>query len=355
MIVRSQDQIAGRNYYLDFVKGFAILLVEIGHSIQYGSGAEFLISEAFFSDWLFRFIYSFHMPLFMLVSGYVFYWSISRRKWYLALQKQFKGLVIPIVCWVLSYRLYLQVFDTVIRGNPFSWNWVIGLLNEIVCGHWFLWATFWCAALVIIIRQVAGDRIWVYAVLGAGLMFLPNQWIPNGDLYVFMYPYFVLGYFVNRYQLLDKFKNKGLMCILCVITFAVLFSRFTYDAYIYTTHISLLTETPLVQLMINGYRWLIGLVGSAMVLILLKWGYNGFASKFVWVQKMFISLGKNTLGLYVVSTYLNQEILLRVTGFVRPHHGLNFLAASMILLLAMGIVAVLHKFRWTRELYLGGR
>lgn len=61
-----------RSEYLDFVKGTAIILVELGHCVQWGSGAAFLSSGLFFEDGLFRFIYSFHMPLFMLVSGYVF-------------------------------------------------------------------------------------------------------------------------------------------------------------------------------------------------------------------------------------------------------------------------------------------
>lgn len=61
-----------RSAYLDFVKGIAIVLVELGHCIQYGSGQAVINTVSFFEDKLFRLIYSFHMPLFVLVSGYVF-------------------------------------------------------------------------------------------------------------------------------------------------------------------------------------------------------------------------------------------------------------------------------------------
>ena len=66
-----------RNVYIDIVKAVAIILVVFGHCIQYGSGSEFLSSTAFFENKVFIFIYSFHMPLFMLVSGYLFAYSLK--------------------------------------------------------------------------------------------------------------------------------------------------------------------------------------------------------------------------------------------------------------------------------------
>ena len=55
---------SNRNQFYDVMRGVAILLVVIGHGIQYG-----------YSDYdnniLFRIIYSFHMPLFMFISGLV--------------------------------------------------------------------------------------------------------------------------------------------------------------------------------------------------------------------------------------------------------------------------------------------
>ena len=48
-----------------------IILVIIGHSIQYGSGSNFIEKQMFFNNYLFKFIYSFHMPLFIMISGYL--------------------------------------------------------------------------------------------------------------------------------------------------------------------------------------------------------------------------------------------------------------------------------------------
>ena len=53
-----------RIYWLDNLKWFLILLVVLGHAIQH-------TYADFGQNCLFRAIYSFHMPAFMAVSGYL--------------------------------------------------------------------------------------------------------------------------------------------------------------------------------------------------------------------------------------------------------------------------------------------
>lgn len=50
--------------WIDNLRGFLILLVILGHCIQN-------TNSNYQSDILFCYIYSFHMPLFIFVSGYV--------------------------------------------------------------------------------------------------------------------------------------------------------------------------------------------------------------------------------------------------------------------------------------------
>ena len=63
---------------LDSVRGLAIVLMILGHCIQCGSGAEYLSRELFYDNWIYKIIYSFHMPLFALVSGYFIYPSLVK-------------------------------------------------------------------------------------------------------------------------------------------------------------------------------------------------------------------------------------------------------------------------------------
>lgn len=78
-----------RNNFIDFVKGILICLVVWGHTIQY-----FLLENgSFYEDIVYKIIYSFHMPLFMVISGYVFYWSVSRTGLLKIIKKEWSLLV----------------------------------------------------------------------------------------------------------------------------------------------------------------------------------------------------------------------------------------------------------------------
>lgn len=52
-----------RDPYLDLVKGILILLVIFGHMLELADGVV--------GDVIYHFIYFFHMPLFVLISGYL--------------------------------------------------------------------------------------------------------------------------------------------------------------------------------------------------------------------------------------------------------------------------------------------
>ena len=59
-----------RNEFLDIIKGITIFLVALGHCVVNGNGIKFIEKELFWGDPIYKFIYSFHMPLFALISGY---------------------------------------------------------------------------------------------------------------------------------------------------------------------------------------------------------------------------------------------------------------------------------------------
>ena len=111
---------SNRSLYLDIVKGFAIILVVYGHCIQWHSD-EYVSRSLFYSDELYRIIYSFHMPLFMLVSGYLFYGSVVRHSWRHNLKTRFSKLLLPVVLW---NTLYLAILNTVnlLNGKPVPWG-----------------------------------------------------------------------------------------------------------------------------------------------------------------------------------------------------------------------------------------
>lgn len=71
---------------IDVIKGVLILMVLWGHIIQNLS-----LDEEYYSDWIFKMIYSFHMPLFALINGYLYYSSQRKRSFVVALRSKIIG------------------------------------------------------------------------------------------------------------------------------------------------------------------------------------------------------------------------------------------------------------------------
>ena len=96
-----------RNEYLDIVRGIAIILMIFGHCVQYGNGVEFSRPDHFFNNKAFQVIYSFHMPLFMMVSGYFYSHTLGKCDTFMKLFKnRFSRILLPIIGWqVVEYFL----------------------------------------------------------------------------------------------------------------------------------------------------------------------------------------------------------------------------------------------------------
>lgn len=94
-----------RNISIDVNKGLAILLVYLGHSLLY-----YPISLSSMYGWcavLDKCITSFNMPLFFMISGFLF-WGTKRDSLEI-ISNKFKRLMIPYLC-VMGIILVCKVF-----------------------------------------------------------------------------------------------------------------------------------------------------------------------------------------------------------------------------------------------------
>lgn len=67
-----------RNNTIDYIKAVAAIIMVLAHSIQCGSGENFYSNGMVLDNVLSKYIMSINMPLFMLVSGYLFFFSVKR-------------------------------------------------------------------------------------------------------------------------------------------------------------------------------------------------------------------------------------------------------------------------------------
>lgn len=88
MKVINTSQEKQRDAYFDIVKSYAIFLVVLGHVIQ-------MFNMKWESDNCFLAIYTFHMPLFIWISGHFFVHSVRKYSFAELLKKRFVQLMLP--------------------------------------------------------------------------------------------------------------------------------------------------------------------------------------------------------------------------------------------------------------------
>lgn len=242
--------------YLDFLKFFAIASVLLGHSVEQTTGNDF------WDNPIWSFIYTYHMPLFMLLCGYFFGSSLNLSFGELV-KKKFVQLVIPS----LSAFAIMYAFVMLTGYNPcpelmdFSW---FGFFNAV----WFLKCVFFCY-LIGYIALKSLRSFWAAALVSIVLFtILP---IGNVDNINFMLPMFWLGYFCQKEQeVIDRHRCR--LLIASLVAFAALLPFWSGRLTVYMVPIQVVDWTngtvDWTNLNITVYRMVIGIVGSMVFLFI---------------------------------------------------------------------------------------
>ena len=344
-----------RDPYFDIVRGFAIILVVMGHVIQCGMGEPYFINERYYENSLFKIIYSFHMPLFMLVSGYFFAIAISQKSSVDIVKRRIKSLLIPVLVWTLIPFVVFLLEDAP-RAEIFSLQLVRWYINLAKGNLWFLWAVFYNSLIVLLINRFLKDSVLVYLWVLILVLFIPDAIIMA--TYKYMYLYFVVAYLFKKnawseYLGVISAKNRIFLIVTVVLSFGILFKFYNYASYIYTSGVYILRDNPWMQIKINIQRWLIGMAGSILVLVLLK-----YMSEKKWLakgEKLLAYIGRHSMGVYIVNVYFSNYILIRLTKNIHFSYAMVLLETVFSIVICLAIAVLLSKAKWSNKLLLGGR
>lgn len=343
---------ATRQKLPDILKGFGIILVVLGHCIQVGSGTAFNTEELYFSDKLYQFIYSFHMPLFMMVSGYLCWGSIQRAssKELRAdlLKRRIWALPAPVFMWTAAEHL-IKLIINLINGNLPQKTFIYEYFYNVLNNFWFLWAVFWCFLIVFVMHFFFNDSVILY-ILGFAVMFF----IPDGmalGAYKYMTPYFIIPFYIHKYT--DKrnirldVKPKAGWIVLTGLIFAGLFLLFDENSFIYLSGYKLIGKDVVRQLKIDFYRMVIGFAGSMFFIMI--WQYILAKCKGLCDFKILTALGKNSMGIYILSSYLLVYAVQNLNSVNRPFYPLNIAQAVVVLALSLLLTKILEKLPFVRK------
>lgn len=212
-----------RNQTLDITKGLLIILVVLGHSIQFGFGNTYCETEQFYDNILFRCIYTFHMPLFMLISGYLFCFT-NKKPYKKIIISRFMGIGIPYITYcTLLYIIgctfyHIPYFDLsryffVLKGN-------MCFLSSILPNCIIISSVTHSFQKVMTIGYAI---LWVLFLL---TFIIPDNYVPV--LHKYMYFYFLFGFCINQFSVRCSrlFGNKWLFILL---TFLIIVCSAHYE------------------------------------------------------------------------------------------------------------------------------
>jgi len=287
-----------QRFFIDALKGVAVFLMLWGHCIQYC-----LVSTDldFFENSLFKIIYSFHMPLFMLISGYLFFFSFSKRNLKDLLIHRVQNLVQPIVFGTIFNFLVTTVLFGLFNGE--YWTIISAKWVNSLSSLWFLWSVLAASIAVALACNICKK---IFPQLLMLLLFIVIVAIfPNFHMNLYMYPYFVAGFYFAKY------KEKISIWVykirhLSIIIFPIMMLFFEKKHYIYTTGLYDSSYSFFDNIAIHLYRWGIGFLGSIFAVTVLYFIYEKIVLKFgIHIFFSGVSkLGKKSLQVYIVSVSL---------------------------------------------------
>lgn len=293
------EKMSNNNKFINYLRGIAAVLVIVGHCIEYGNGKIYLENQAAYDCIVFKIIYSFHMPLFGLLSGYTLYYSLCKRERSEIVFRKIYHLLIPIFAWQTIWYFC----DVVINRKCISF---LGWMNSCFNGLWFLWGIFFCSIIVVAFC----NHIWILFLMYLLFFFIPD--VGNFALYIYIYPFFIIGYLLHKAEKenlsaynIQKIKTikktKFLFASFLVGLYFSLLQIFDKSSYIYFSRYCLFPENIIEHFKIDIYRMIIGFVGCSIVIgiaYLLRKNSSFYALNSI-VEK----IGQESMGLYIISGY----------------------------------------------------
>ena len=182
-----------RIIWFDILKLFAMFLVVWGHCIQ-----RFIAEDASDIE-IYRFIYSFHMPLFMCISGF-FASNLINTDYRTTVYKKLRQLILPAITFSV-----LAAFFTVVKGiaNDF--------IYEFKTSFWFLKSAFICCLLYVSIYKIFQFIGLKFNIINdLIILLLCSITVSHVGLLAIdrMFPSFLLGTIIHRN--FDKFRRYDL-------------------------------------------------------------------------------------------------------------------------------------------------
>lgn len=273
-----------KKYYEDMniARGIGIFLVVLGHSFpdaKFGNSA--------FYSYIDKFIYSFHMPLFIMLSGFFAYkvYEVTNSNDYINfITKKFKRLMVPYFLLSLiacPIKLYMNKYAArPIDVNSLFISILIKPLEIPIQFFWFIYTLFLIFIIVPLFRKVPVKiMVLITLVLNLAHIDITNTFYINGIIHYLFYFYLGL-FFKEHYEKYEHFKGKTVV-VICSLMLLVALNLLDVTGKTEYAFYSLVTA-------------ILGIMAFVNISFIIKdYGKNGF----------FSVLGKYSYDIYLFSWF----------------------------------------------------
>ena len=231
--------VTSRNFYLDNTKFFLITMVIWGHVLSN-------LCEGELCHGVDSFIYAFHMPLFIFISGYFTKVQDSKKFWK-ATSRLFETLiifdVIHVIIRIAAGKIVVgeETFWTAFYSPQWSLWYLLSLISWRIMIYYVAKKIKITPSLTLIILSI---------VLGLLAGFVPVSRELGFQRTFFFLPFFTLGYVCKHIKFdfgtLQKFPVFLATCILMVVLFSTLHFDFQFKSLLMGCHTYYKYDIPLV-------------------------------------------------------------------------------------------------------------
>lgn len=303
-------------YYeeFDILKGFGIIFVFLGHSFIL-KGID-LTKYSLWNKYIHDTIYSFHMPLFFFVAGFLSNKNYDTKKFYIS---KMKRLVIPYIFINIVDCIIRKIFSSLVNTDRITIKEILLYGGKTT---WFIYTLFWLFMLFPVIdKYIYQRKNTIYFILFLILINIFDFKLFNIkffslDKILYYLIYFTIGYLLKDYyfKIKQKIMNKNFFIIITAI--------FLFQSWV-SFKITLLDV-------------LVPMPGIIVFLILSEMIKEKSRANF------FIFCGKNSLVFYLLEGFvlvIVRSALIRIVPIEQ-----NILFVSLYFILKILIVSIITKY-----------
>lgn len=277
--------------YIDTLRGFAIFLVTLGHVLE---------ESGYRGMPLFQFIYAFHMPLFICISGFVIAYSFNKKlentngitisQTFKFIYAKFKAIMLPYYMWALvATPLFFYTFN-----GRLDYNKVIDAVFINNTSYWFLPCLFGLSIIFILYKYLLrkfNERA-------------RNKGITKITIITLLIISLLALYYVTKYDFLRSVSSYIIPFIIGVAMaeYKSIYNAICNNPYIYT--VALIAFCLVVGIFIAPQTPLMGKISRFICGILsIPICFNLFSNTSIFPQRTnnwLNHIGQNTLIIYIL-------------------------------------------------------